>query len=128
MATSYKDIKPKIKAKIEKDTNKMAYQIKKNAGHVKTGIKTKICFYFMRMLHTRGWDEADLAYWSKRLGSRKKTLEEQQRSVTLNEIKKLTISAMLVAVAVVLSSFQSRSDRADAFLSNIYATCWLQCF
>ena len=27
----------------------MAYQIKKNAGHVKTGIKTKICFYFMRI-------------------------------------------------------------------------------
>lgn len=90
MATSYKDIKPKIKAKIEKDTSKMAYQIKKNAGHVKTGIKTKICFYFMRMLHTRGWDEADLAYWSKkRLGSRKKTLEEQQRSVKLNEIKEI---------------------------------------
>lgn len=72
MATSYKDIKPKIKAKIEKDTNKMAYQIKKNAGHVKTGIKTKICFYFMRMLHTRGWDEADLAYWSKKGWDREK--------------------------------------------------------
>ena len=65
-------IKPKIKAKIEKDTNKMAYQIKKNAGHVKTGIKTKICFYFMRMLHTRGWDEADLAYWSKKGWDREK--------------------------------------------------------
>lgn len=72
MATSYKDIKPKIKAKIEKDTSKMAYQIKKNAGHVKTGIKTKICFYFMRMLHTRGWDEADLAYWSKKGWDREK--------------------------------------------------------
>lgn len=72
MATSYKVIKPKIKAKIEKDTNKMAYQIKKNAGHVKTGIKTKICFYFMRMLHTRGWDEADLAYWSKKGWDREK--------------------------------------------------------
>ena len=57
---------------IEKDTSKMAYQIKKNAGHVKTGIKTKICFYFMRMLHTRGWDEADLAYWSKKGWDREK--------------------------------------------------------
>ena len=38
----------------------------------------------MRMLHTRGWDEADLAYWSKKGWDReKKTLEEQQRSVTL---------------------------------------------
>ena len=52
--------------------SKMAYQIKKNAGHVKTGIKTKICFYFMRMLHTRGWDEADLAYWSKKGWDREK--------------------------------------------------------
>jgi len=50
----------------------MAYQIKKNAGHVKTGIKTKISFYFMRMLHTRGWDEADLAYWSKKGWDREK--------------------------------------------------------
>lgn len=50
----------------------MAYQIKKNAWHVKTGIKTKICFYFMRMLHTRGWDEADLAYWSKKGWDREK--------------------------------------------------------
>ena len=61
-----------MRTKIEKDTSKMAYQIKKNAGHVKTGIKTKICFYFMRMLHTRGWDEADLAYWSKKGWDREK--------------------------------------------------------
>ncbi len=129
MATSYKDIKPKIKAKIEKDTSKMAYQIKKNAGHVKTGIKTKICFYFMRMLHTRGWDEADLAYWSKKGWDReKKTLEEQQRSVTLNEIKKINNICHVGSCSGYYHHFQSRSDRADAFLSNIYATCWLQCF
>lgn len=28
----------------------------------------------MRMLHTRGWDEADLAYWSKKGWDREKNL------------------------------------------------------
>ena len=67
MSTSYQNVKPEIKAQIEKKTTKIANQIKARHGKVKTGLKTKICFYFMRMLHTRGWDESDLAYW-RRLG------------------------------------------------------------
>ena len=64
----------------------------------------------------KGWDRG------------KKDLGRTTKECDINEIKKITISAMLVAVAVVYHHFQSRSDRADAFLSNIYATCWLQCF
>ena len=66
MSTSYQNVKPEIKAQIEKKTTKIANQIKARHGKVKTGLKTKICFYFMRMLHTRGWDESDLAYWREK--------------------------------------------------------------
>ena len=66
MSTSYQNVKPEIKAQIEKKTTKIANQIKARHRKVKPGIKTKICFYLMRMLHTKGWDEADLAYWREK--------------------------------------------------------------
>ena len=58
--------KPEIKAQIEKKTTKIANQIKARHRKVKPGIKTKIFFYLMRMLHTKRWDEADLAYWREK--------------------------------------------------------------
>ena len=75
MSTSYQNVKPEIKAQIEKKTTKIANQIKARHRKVKPGIKTKICFYLMRMLHTKGWDEADLAYW------REKGWDKDQRQI-----------------------------------------------
>ena len=53
MSTSYQNVKPEIKAQIEKKTTKIANQIKARHRKVKPGI-------------TKGWDEADLAYWREK--------------------------------------------------------------
>ena len=62
-ATSFKKINPKIMAKIEKRTDKLASQIKRNNGKVKPHFKTKGFFMIMRMIHKNGFNEADDNYW-----------------------------------------------------------------
>jgi len=64
--TSYERVDPKIKAKINQKTTRLAEKIKKNQSHVKPGVKIKGFFAVMRMLHKMGWNEADIIYWKER--------------------------------------------------------------
>lgn len=65
-ATSYEGISDKIKQKIDRKTTALANKIKRNHGHVKPGIKTKVFFHVMRMLQRHGWNEADVNYWKEK--------------------------------------------------------------
>ena len=63
-ATSYKNVTAQTKEKIDKDTTKLAEQIKKKHGHVKPGIKTKAFFHLVRMLQRKeSWNKIDKDYW-----------------------------------------------------------------
>jgi len=71
-ATSWEQVSDKKKRSIDKKTSDLARKIKKNNGHVKTSIKTKVFFYVMRMLQKSGWNEADVIYWKEKGWSDKK--------------------------------------------------------
>lgn len=62
----YERVSPKIKNKIEKKTAKLAKSIKRRAGKVKPGIKTKAFFSIMRIAQKHGWNEADAKYWKEK--------------------------------------------------------------
>lgn len=65
-ATSWQRVSPKKKAHIDKEMAKLAHEIRRNAGHVTPGIKTKAFFHLVRQLQKKGWNEADLVYWREK--------------------------------------------------------------
>ena len=64
-AMSWEEVKPKKKASIEKDIDKIAKSISFNK--VCVGIKTKFLFSAMRMMQNKGWGASveEKEYWSK---------------------------------------------------------------
>ena len=71
-ATSYERVNPKIKKKIERKTTVLAEKLKRNAGRVKPGIKTRAVFFFMHLVQRRGFNEADRVYWKEKGWTEKK--------------------------------------------------------
>lgn len=65
-ATSWNHVNEKRRQKIEEKTDRLAATIKKRAGHVKPGLKTKIFWHIMRQAQKRGWNEADARYWKEK--------------------------------------------------------------
>lgn len=65
-ATSYEMISAKMKQKIEKRTDVLAGRIRRNAGNVRVGVKTRGFFEIMRIAHKNGFNEADDAYWKEK--------------------------------------------------------------
>lgn len=45
--------------------DKLAKKIRRNYGHVKPGIRTKLYFEVMRKLVKGDWNKADVAYWKE---------------------------------------------------------------
>lgn len=64
-ATGWKEVSPKDRSAIERETSALAAKIRRNHGHVKPGIKTKGFFTIMRALHKKGFNPADDIYWEK---------------------------------------------------------------
>ena len=64
-AVNYGDISRKKHSEIEKATDKLAKKIRRNYGHVKPGIRTKLYFEVMRKLVKGDWNKADVAYWKE---------------------------------------------------------------
>lgn len=63
-ATSYKGVSEKKKQEIEKKTSRIAAGIKRNAGKVEPGFKTKAVFMAMRLANKKGGiNPADKEYW-----------------------------------------------------------------
>ncbi len=65
-ATSWKDIKPEIRAVIDRKTSETAAKIRKNYGRVKPSLKTRMFFEVVRILVKRDWTEEDSIYWQKK--------------------------------------------------------------
>lgn len=62
-AARWQDVEAKLKDRIGRDTARLAQRIRKNAGRVQPGIKTKAFFELTRRLHRRGWNAVDCDYW-----------------------------------------------------------------
>ena len=65
-AVSWDGVPEKIKSNIAGKTDNLASKIKHRAGRVKPGIKTKGFFAIMRMVHRKGFNEADDNYWKEK--------------------------------------------------------------
>ena len=65
-ATSYSQIKDKIKRKIDLETTELADRIRKDHGHVSPGIKTRAWFFILHLAQRRGAVEADRIYWKEK--------------------------------------------------------------
>ena len=71
-AVSWDSVKPELKKRIDKKTTAIADKIKKNAGCIKPGIKTRAFFHVMRLMQKSGWNEADRSYWKEKGWTEKK--------------------------------------------------------
>ncbi len=65
-AIEWKGVKGSIRKKIEKDTDKLAGKIKRNAGKAMPGIKTRAFFFAMHLMQKKGLNETDRIYWKKK--------------------------------------------------------------
>ena len=64
-ATNWEQVRPKVKAKIEKDMDKLSRLLKNSK--VRVGIKTRLIFSMMRMLQVKGMGAGDeeRKYWEE---------------------------------------------------------------
>lgn len=65
-AVSWDAVSAKKKQRIEKETSAIAERIIRNSGNMRPSIKTRVFFNVMRMLHRKGWNEADVEYWNEK--------------------------------------------------------------
>lgn len=63
METHWENVKPKIKAKINKKTTSLARKISRNTDKIKPRIKTKIFFKVMSVMQKNGFNPSDADYW-----------------------------------------------------------------
>ena len=63
METKWENVKPEIKAKIDKKTTSLAKRISNRVGKIKPDIKTKGFFTIMAMMQKNGFNLADADYW-----------------------------------------------------------------
>ncbi len=66
METRWEAVKPKIKAKIDKNTTSLARKLSRKVGKVKPGIKTRAFFGIMSMMQKNGFNPADVRYWKEK--------------------------------------------------------------
>jgi multimeric flavodoxin WrbA len=65
-ASSIDEATNSTKRKIEKKVKKISKKINKNVGKVRPGIKTKVLFYFMRMIQNEEWSAINYNYWKEK--------------------------------------------------------------
>lgn len=65
-AVSWDAVGPEKKQRIEKKITHIAERIVRNSGNIRPSIKTRVFFNVMRMLHRKGWNEADVEYWKEK--------------------------------------------------------------
>ena len=63
METKWENVKPEIKAKIDKKTTALAKRISNRVGKIKPDLKTKGFFTIMAMMQKNGFNPADADYW-----------------------------------------------------------------
>lgn len=65
-AINWVGVKEKKKHIIDIKTTKLAKQITKRNGKVKPGLKTRLFFWMMSLMHKKSWNEADGTYWKEK--------------------------------------------------------------
>ena len=65
-AINWNAVTEKNKALIEKKSEKIGSKIKRRAGKVKPGLKTRAFFFLMHLLEKNGWNDADVKYWHEK--------------------------------------------------------------
>lgn len=65
-ATGWEEVSEKKLAKIHKDMNRLAADIKNNHGKVKPGMKLKGWFMICRMIQKNGYNPLDMDYWKQK--------------------------------------------------------------
>ena len=72
-ATDWESVSEKKKEIIDKKITGLAGKIVRKSRNVKPGIKTRVIFNLLRLLHRREFNKRDTAYWEKKgwLGSRR---------------------------------------------------------
>lgn len=64
-AVDWDRVDPRIKEKLNRETDRLAKTISVRQGRVTPGLKTKGFFNIMRLLHKKDWNQADMDYWEK---------------------------------------------------------------
>ncbi len=63
-ASSFQDMPDRLRIEMEKETAKVAAQIRSRKGRVKPGLRTRVIFSVMGQGHKKGqWNPKDAAYW-----------------------------------------------------------------
>ncbi len=65
-AIAWEKVSEKIKAAIEKKTDRLAAKIRKRNGKVKPSLKTRAYFLLIRKVQQNGFNEADKKYWMEK--------------------------------------------------------------
>lgn len=65
-AVAWKEVTEKTKKKIKRKVCELAAEVRKNHGRVMPGIRTKVMFTIMRMIHRKGFNEVDDLYWKRK--------------------------------------------------------------
>ncbi len=65
-AVEWDGVKQEKRAKIDKQLDKIACQVKKRYGNVKLNFKAKGLFYVMRSVHKKGFFQNDAKYWKEK--------------------------------------------------------------
>ena len=65
-ATGWEEVSEKKLAKIHKDMDRLAADIKNNHGKVKPGMKLKGWFMICRMIQKNGYNPLDMDYWKQK--------------------------------------------------------------
>lgn len=66
METRWENVKPSIKAKVDKQTTAVAKKILSRVGKIKPDIKTRGFFGIMAMMQKNGFNPADVDYWKEK--------------------------------------------------------------
>lgn len=66
METRWEMVKPGIKSKIEKKTDRLAKRILSRADKVKPRVITRVFFRIMAIVQRHGFNEADVEYWKEK--------------------------------------------------------------
>lgn len=66
METNWERVKPEIKSKVRKDTDRIAGKILSRVGKVPISLKTRGLFFIMSKMQKNGFNQTDVDYWKNK--------------------------------------------------------------
>ena len=65
-STTWKGVDEKIKQKLDKKLDRIARRLKKNCGHIRPKLLTRVFFFLMSCLQRKGFSPVDAGYWQSK--------------------------------------------------------------